>query len=45
MMLAWFNSSLMIASSSPRMRLEQAAVGVAARAVENRVILTVSERW
>jgi len=37
MMLAWFNSSEIIASSAGEERLEQAAVGVEARRVEDRV--------
>ena len=38
MMLAWFNSSEMTASSGPRQRLEEAAVGVEAGGVEDRVL-------
>ena len=37
MMLAWFSSSEMTASSGAEQRLEQSAVGVEAGAVKNRV--------
>ncbi len=38
MMLAWLSASEMIASSSSGQRLEQAAVGVEAGGVEDRVL-------